>query len=307
VPRAKRNGAFAFSIPRGMARGGSRTNPALPCLPFGIPATVGPNSSNLQDAQRYQEALSAFEQAQAIEPNFPSLRHRIAGAHFLLENCTKALDLYESLVRESPRDVNAWTWLSATLYKCRQWTRSLEAAERAFGINPNDPAQLYHYSLILGEFRRLKRARHLLNRAAVLAPENAKIRYELALEQLADGDYKNGWETFESRFGILKQFLPMVNGPIPRWHGESLAQKILTIWPEQGLGDSILFLRYAFALAERAQREGGLIMFCCYGLLETLFARSLAEYCNEVFVSTLSKGVALHRSIFWGEKTCDAQ
>jgi hypothetical protein len=85
----------------------------------------------------------------------------------------------------------------------------------------------------------------------------------------------------------------------PRWNGESLGKKILMIWPlvYQGYGDSILFVRYMSALAERAKREDGRIVLCCPDPLETLFTRSLAEYSNEIFVAAFLKGVEPHHFV----------
>ena len=187
-------------------------------------------------------------------------------------------------MRDTPGDIQGWTLISANAYMLRQWDKSLAAAERAFQINPNDSAILDRYSIVLGEFRRFKRARHLLSRAVSLNPEDAQLRVQLGLTQLVEGDYKNGWKTLESRWELDD---PLANTPLIRWRGESLAQKILTLWDEpwHGHGDSILFVRYALPLAERAKREGGLITLYCREPLYTLFARSLAEHCDELFVT----------------------
>ena len=67
----------------------------------------------LQDAERHQEALSAFRQAEAIDPNFPFLRHKIAAAHFYLQNYSEALQLCEAIVRDTPDNFAAWTDLCA--------------------------------------------------------------------------------------------------------------------------------------------------------------------------------------------------
>ena len=122
----------------------------------------------LQDAEQYQEALSAFTQAQAIDPNYPDLQNRIGAAHFLLQNFTAALDVYEAMVCQAPGDVRGWANLSISAHRRRQWDKSLAAAQRAFEIDPNDSANLYHFGLILREVGRFKRARHLLNRAISL-------------------------------------------------------------------------------------------------------------------------------------------
>ena len=148
----------------------------------------------LQNAGRHQEALSAFESAKAIDPNIPFLRQKMAFAHSCLRNYTTALDLFETLVRDMPSDVGAWSGLSINAFECRQWDKSLAAAEQAFKLNPNNAAQLHSYSIILREFGRFKRARHLLERAVSLDPENAELRVQLGLRQLEEGDYKNGWK-----------------------------------------------------------------------------------------------------------------
>ena len=119
----------------------------------------------LQDAEQPQEALSAFRQAEAIDPNLPFLRPKIAWTHFMLQNFTTALDLYETLVRENPGDGGLWSDLSATAHRCREWDKALTASERAFQLNPNHPAILSNYSIILAEFGRFKRAHHLIARA----------------------------------------------------------------------------------------------------------------------------------------------
>jgi tetratricopeptide (TPR) repeat protein len=86
----------------------------------------------LQNAERPEEALSAFTQAQAIDPSFPFLRHRIAWTHFMLKNFPTALGLYETLVRENPGDGSAWSDLSITAHRCRQWDKALAAAALTF-------------------------------------------------------------------------------------------------------------------------------------------------------------------------------
>jgi tetratricopeptide (TPR) repeat protein len=200
----------------------------------------------LQNAERAEEALSAFTQAQALDPDFPFLRRRIAWTHFMLQNYTTALGLYEALVCEAPGDGNAWGELSIAAHRCRQWDKALGAAERAFKFNPNDQAILNNYSIILEEFRRFKRARHLMDRAISLDPGNNTLRFKLGLAQLQEGDFKNGWKNYAARRSeILKTFPKLLNPLIPEWRGESLAQKNLLIWHEswEGHGDAILFVR----------------------------------------------------------------
>jgi hypothetical protein len=70
----------------------------------------------------------------------------------------------------------------------------LAAIQRAFELN-ND-LHLFSYSLMLGEFRRFKRKRYLLERAVSLDPENPHLRWALGMLQIREGDYANGWKNF---------------------------------------------------------------------------------------------------------------
>ena len=110
-------------------------------------------------------------------------------------------------------------------------------------------------------------------------------------------------ETFEARWKWQHwKGTPWVNTPVPRWGGESLAQKNVIIWNEswQGLGDSVLFVRYAYSLAERAKREDGLIMLVCHEPVYELFGRTLAYHNNELFITTASMGMAWQPQHFLG-------
>ena len=77
------------------------------------------------------------------------------------------------------------------------------------------------------------------------APQKAEAEYRLATCYLVQGDFRRGWPAYEARLRILR--LPP-KPDLPRWNGEPLAGRRLILVGEQGLGDTLQFLRFARVL-----------------------------------------------------------
>ena len=86
------------------------------------------------------------------------------------------------------------------------------------------------------------------------------------------GDYKRGWERYEKRFQCSKSAKILIAQPSCHlWNGEKLKKNDqLLVVSEQGLGDTIQFMRYIPAL----RNEGISVSFCAQSKLHTLIRAS---------------------------------
>lgn len=73
-------------------------------------------------------------------------------------------------------------------------------------------------------------------------PHHPGIHYNLALTQLRVGDYAEGWVNYESRWRFREVHPRPRHFSQPRWRREPNA--ILFLYAEQGLGDTLQFIRY---------------------------------------------------------------
>lgn len=172
----------------------------------------------LQVQGKYADALSAFQRAASLDPaNLP--------AHFRVGNV---------LQLEGRLD------------------EAIAAYESILAIKPNSPDAEFNIGNVLRLKGRLAEARTRYGRALQLDPENLDTKWNLALLDLLEGDFAAGWPLYE-----VRQRRPTPNlrkFSKPQWKGEPLEGAAILLHAEQGLGDTLQFLRYVPMVAARGGR-----------------------------------------------------
>ncbi|ORC47890.1 hypothetical protein B2G74_22625 [Burkholderia sp. A27] len=234
----------------------------------------------LQMANRHADAIAPYRRALAIDPQLPRLRGNLAAALMLTGgDLSEQLALLESTVRDDPDDADGWTNLANVYRMSMNVPLAIEAGARAVQCSPGSPLAHNNYALALREAQRWDEAAQAGEAACALAPDDAKMRSNLAMLQLVRGDYAAGWLSHEARWDGAQELSgnrPVM--PAPTWQGEPLGGKTLLVWGEQGMGDLLQFCRYMPMLAERVHRDGGRLVWNSFPQMGALLARSLGHH-----------------------------
>ncbi len=104
-------------------------------------------------------------------------------------------------------------------------------------------------------------------------PGDAQMENSVALLQLQNSDFQEGFELYRARFRVEGQlYFPF---PIPEWKGESVAGKKIVMWMEQGVGDIIMFASLLPWLL--AQKPEKVLLLVQSEKLMPIFARAFPE------------------------------
>lgn len=211
-------------------------------------------------------ALDELDQALGLEPD---MAEALNGRALILRQSGRleaALADVARAARLAPTIAGARYNLGALLRDLRRYDEALAELDAAVALEPRHAMAHYSRAVILAELHRSVEALAAFDRAIALKPDYVDAVYGRALLRLQRGDFEHGLVDFEQRKRLST---PIGRRPYrePEWLGrEEIAGKTLLLHHEQGLGDTLMFARYA----KLAEARGAKVVLSVQAPLERL-------------------------------------
>ncbi len=238
----------------------------------------------LFEVQRYRECKEAFERVAQLHPTSTRNLGLMGLTLHQAGELEAARDFYLRALRLDPNHMDTMSNLCALLIDMDQLNLAETLIRRALQLQPDFlPAHsnlgtiLARKGDLLGAVHSFREVLHHdpghipalcsltflhdtlgddegaagFSRLAFEAdPESPAAQFNFSMHVLASGDYARGFRFYERRWE-LRQFVKTRKMLQPQWLGESLAGKRVFVYPEQGMGDTIQFVRYLPLMAAR--------------------------------------------------------
>ena len=253
----------------------------------------------------FEIAKKLYLESIKIKPSFQEAYNNIALIYHEQGDYKQAIDFYNLALEINNKNSNCLMNLSLSLKEIRDFELALimckkaviidkanpeiyynigkilqakgdnndakEAFHSAIKLRPNYVEAYYNLALLNAEIGEVFLAIKLYKKAIQIRPKYYEALWNLSLLELLIGDYESGWENYKYRW--YKEKPPVLHGShsVSKWDGEDIfkAKKLLII-SEQGLGDTLQYMRYIPYL----NKKGINISFCAQVSLHTLIQES---------------------------------
>ncbi len=218
------------------------------------------------EPDRQDEAALHYERALALRPNYPEAYSNLGLLSIEQGRPGEAIVLLEHALRLKEDFVDAFNNLGLALADLGRTEEALACYRQALRRRPGYPEVHNNYGTALAAAGRSEEALASFAQALRLRPDYPEARWHQALTWLHQGDMTRGWPEYEWRWKRKRARPRRLAQPL--WDGGSLQGKTILLWCEQGLGDSLQFIRYASLVKER----GGKVVVECPESLRSILA-----------------------------------
>jgi len=201
---------------------------------------------------KLEEAVTQCQKALRLRPDFPEALNNLGNALERQDKLDEAIHCYHQALQLRPDMPEVHNNLGNALLSQGKLEEAVTAYQEAMRLKP----QFAKTCANLGSARkyqgRFDEALTYYKQALAYDAGHAETHFNLGLLHLLLGNWAEGWPEYDWRWQTtgFRRF----SSRQPRWDGSPLAGRTLLVLAEQGLGDTLQFIRYVRLVQEPSSR-----------------------------------------------------
>jgi tetratricopeptide (TPR) repeat protein len=202
-------------------------------------------------------AITYYQKALQLNPDHAISYNNLGNAYREKGLLDEAISSYQKALQLNSNLVDAYNNIGVAFQEKGQLDEAITCYQKAIKRNPNYADAYNNLGYILQEKGQLNTAINYYKKALQLNPYLAGAHGHLSLALLLTGDYDQGWKEYEWRWRTKEAYPRGFSQPL--WDGTDITGLTILLHAEQGMGDTIQFIRYAPSVAQRC---GKVIVEC---------------------------------------------
>jgi tetratricopeptide (TPR) repeat protein len=215
----------------------------------------------LQKQDKLGEAIKHFEHALKLRPDLAEAHINLANTLKTQGDLDRAIRHCHEALRLQPDSAEAHNSLGNVLLRQVKLQDAIKHFEIALKLRPDFPHAHNNLGIALMSTGKQDEAMSHFAQAIDWQPSLPEAHYDRAILWLLRGDFENGWPEYEWRWRQPRVASRSFTAPL--WDGSPLDGNTILIHAEQGLGDTLQFIRYLPLVKTR----GGKVICECPGPL----------------------------------------
>lgn len=225
-------------------------------------------------AGRLDEAIGSYLRLLSVQPHHAELHNNLGVALRLAGKLEASVCHHRLSLAAEPDNPALHSNLGNALRAANRLDEAATHHFRSISLNRTYAEGFFNLALCLRDLGRVEESVGCFTRSLSLEPDNVRVKAEHAIALLMRGEMEAGFAAYEVRKQLADW--PKPDFTKPPWLGGPIAGRRILLYPEQGLSDVLLFVRFAREL----KRRGAFVIVLCQALLKDLLAS--ADYIDEV-------------------------
>jgi tetratricopeptide (TPR) repeat protein len=189
----------------------------------------------------FSSALKMLVNALTYDPN--NIKFKLLAAKCLdgLNEFNASIDFYNEILKIEPNNILALLDKADLLRRMFRYDEAINCAQLSLKLDKMNINCYLINSVIYRDLKNIDESIKYLDLGLKFKPNSPQALFNKSVMLLGKGDYEKGWDLYESRWKLndwstLKNFTSK-----PIWNKNKNKNKVLLIWPEQGIGDEVMF------------------------------------------------------------------